>query len=91
LPFQVGKYYFAMEAFERLVLPLLKPSKAIKLHVIDEVGRMELQSEHFKDALMALLASPNVAVRLFSFDLITMSSVNDVLADEYFGEQYVLM
>jgi nucleoside-triphosphatase len=51
-----------MEAFERLVLPLLKPSKAIKLHVIDEVGRMELQSEHFKDALMALLASPNVAV-----------------------------
>jgi hypothetical protein len=52
---------------------------------------MELQSEHFKDALMALLASPNVAVRLFSFDLITMSSVNDVLADEYFGEQYVFM
>jgi hypothetical protein len=41
--------------------------------------------------LMALLASPNVAVRLFSFDLITMSSVNDVLADEYFGDQYVLM
>jgi nucleoside-triphosphatase len=37
LPFQVGKYYVAMEAFERLVLPLLKPSKAIKLHVIDEV------------------------------------------------------
>ncbi|CAK9872311.1 unnamed protein product [Sphagnum jensenii] len=59
---KVGKYYFAMEAFERLVLPLLKPSEAIKLHVIDEVGRMELQSEHFKDALMALLASPNVAV-----------------------------
>jgi hypothetical protein len=26
-----------MEAFERLVLPLLKPSKDIKLHVIDEV------------------------------------------------------
>jgi nucleoside-triphosphatase len=43
---------------------LLKPSKDIKLHVIDEVGRMELQSELFKDALMALLASPNVAVRL---------------------------
>jgi hypothetical protein len=52
---------------------------------------MELQSEHFKDALMALLASPNVAVRLFSFDLITMSSVNGALAGEYFGEQYVLM
>ncbi|KAH9576546.1 hypothetical protein CY35_01G167400 [Sphagnum magellanicum] len=59
---KVGKYYFAMEAFERLVLPLLTPSKDIKLHVIDEVGRMELQSELFKDALMALLASPNVAV-----------------------------
>ncbi|KAH9576547.1 hypothetical protein CY35_01G167400 [Sphagnum magellanicum] len=34
---KVGKYYFAMEAFERLVLPLLTPSKDIKLHVIDEV------------------------------------------------------
>ncbi|KAH8975431.1 hypothetical protein BDL97_01G157400 [Sphagnum fallax] len=34
---KVGKYYFAMEAFERLVLPLLKPSNDIKLHVIDEV------------------------------------------------------
>jgi hypothetical protein len=51
---------------------------------------MELQSEHFKDALMALLASPNVAVRLFYFDLITMPSVNDVLADDYFGKQYVV-
>jgi membrane-bound ClpP family serine protease len=28
------------------------------------VGRMELESEHFRDKLMALLASPQVAVRL---------------------------
>ncbi|KAH9552219.1 hypothetical protein CY35_09G052700 [Sphagnum magellanicum] len=59
---KVGKFYFAMEAFESLVLPLLEPNKAIKLHVIDEVGRMELESEHFRDKLMALLASPQVAV-----------------------------
>ncbi|KAH9552218.1 hypothetical protein CY35_09G052700 [Sphagnum magellanicum] len=59
---EVGKFYFAMEAFESLVLPLLEPNKAIKLHVIDEVGRMELESEHFRDKLMALLASPQVAV-----------------------------
>jgi hypothetical protein len=26
-----------MEAFESVVLPLLEPNKAIKLHVIDEV------------------------------------------------------
>jgi nucleoside-triphosphatase len=43
---------------------LLEPNKAIKLHVIDEVGRMELESERFRDKLMALLASPQVAVRL---------------------------
>lgn len=34
---QVGKYYFALEAFENVVLPLLRPSKAVKLHVVDEV------------------------------------------------------
>ncbi|KAG0582694.1 hypothetical protein KC19_3G077800 [Ceratodon purpureus] len=59
---KVGKYYFALEAFEKTVLPLLTPSKAIKLHVVDEVGRMELQSDQFKESLMALLASPQVAV-----------------------------
>lgn len=59
---KVGKYYFALEAFERTVLPLLTPSKAIKLHVVDEVGRMELQSDQFKESLMGLLASPQVAV-----------------------------
>lgn len=59
---KVGKYYFALEAFEKTVLPLLTPSKAIKLHVVDEVGRMELQSDEFKESLMALLASPQVAV-----------------------------
>jgi len=32
------------------------------LHVVDEVGRMELQSNEFKESLMALLASPQVAV-----------------------------
>jgi hypothetical protein len=37
LALQVGKFYFAMEAFESVVLPLLEPNKAIKLHVIDEV------------------------------------------------------
>jgi nucleoside-triphosphatase len=59
---KVGKYYFALEAFEKTVLPLLTPSKVIKLHVVDEVGRMELQSDRFKESLMALLASPQVAV-----------------------------
>jgi len=59
---KVGKYYFALEAFEKTVLPLLRPSKSIKLHVIDEVGRMEVQSDQFRAALMDLLASPQVAV-----------------------------
>ncbi|CAM6100000.1 unnamed protein product [Calypogeia fissa] len=59
---KVGKYYFALEDFERVALPLLKPTKGIKLHIIDEVGRMELQSERFRDALMALLSSQQTAV-----------------------------
>ncbi|KAL2642332.1 hypothetical protein R1flu_009919 [Riccia fluitans] len=59
---KVGKYYFALEDFERVVLPLLQPTKGIKLHIVDEVGRMELQSTKFKEALMNLLASPQTAV-----------------------------
>ncbi|KAL3695722.1 hypothetical protein R1sor_009798 [Riccia sorocarpa] len=59
---KVGKYYFALEDFERVVLPLLQPTKGIKLHIVDEVGRMELQSTKFKEALMNLLASSQTAV-----------------------------
>eukprot|EP00897_Mesotaenium_endlicherianum_P009938 jgi/Mesen1/8973/ME000056S08381 len=34
---KVGKYYVAVEEFERVVLPHLMPSASVKLYVIDEV------------------------------------------------------
>eukprot|EP00270_Netrium_digitus_P020288 TRINITY_DN8305_c0_g1_i2.p1 TRINITY_DN8305_c0_g1~~TRINITY_DN8305_c0_g1_i2.p1 ORF type:complete len:258 (-),score=41.17 TRINITY_DN8305_c0_g1_i2:220-993(-) len=55
---KIGKYYVAIEEFERIVLPHLTPNSKVKLHVIDEVGRMELCSEKFKAALLLLLSSP---------------------------------
>eukprot|EP00245_Coleochaete_scutata_P013696 TRINITY_DN565_c0_g1_i3.p1 TRINITY_DN565_c0_g1~~TRINITY_DN565_c0_g1_i3.p1 ORF type:complete len:247 (+),score=55.24 TRINITY_DN565_c0_g1_i3:373-1113(+) len=59
---KVGKYYAAIEDFERVVLPHLTPSEHIKMHVIDEIGRMELCSEKFAEAVNRLLASPTAVV-----------------------------
>ena len=41
---QIGKYYVAIDEFEKLVLPLLTPSDKIKLHIIDEVSARRLWS-----------------------------------------------
>ncbi|GBG61226.1 hypothetical protein CBR_g19759 [Chara braunii] len=59
---KVGKYYVALDDFERVVLPTLTPRENVKLHVIDEVGRMGLCSQKFTEAVLNLLSSPS-AVR----------------------------
>lgn len=59
---KIGKYYVAIEEFERVVLPHLTPNENIKLHIIDEVGRMALCSKRFSDAVITLLSSPQAAV-----------------------------
>lgn len=55
---KIGKYYMAFKDFERVVIPQLTPSKKIKLHIIDEVGRLGLGSPMFKEAIFKLLDSP---------------------------------
>jgi nucleoside-triphosphatase len=57
-PPRVGRYGVDLEAFERVALPALaeQPSRGIVL--IDELGKMELASERFRDAALRLFDSP---------------------------------
>jgi nucleoside-triphosphatase len=51
-PPRVGRYGVDLEEFERLALPALDASAAVV--VIDELGKMELASESFRQAVLDL-------------------------------------
>jgi nucleoside-triphosphatase len=52
-PPRVGRYGVDLEEFERLALPALEaPARGVVL--IDELGKMELASERFRAAILAL-------------------------------------
>ena len=58
----MGKYAVDVASFEGLALPQLAPHcPGVRLHVVDEVGKMELLSPAFFPAVAALLdAAPMV-------------------------------
>ena len=59
-PPRVGRYGVDLEEFDRLALPALEgPSNVV---LIDELGKMELASERFRDAVLALFESPKPIV-----------------------------
>jgi nucleoside-triphosphatase len=60
-PLRVGRYGVDLEEFERLALPALRLPADVVL--IDELGKMELASDAFKDAVVGLLegSTPVVA------------------------------
>jgi len=51
---RVGRYGVDLEAFERIALPVLEDIPAGSVLVIDELGKMELASNRFRDAVGAL-------------------------------------
>jgi nucleoside-triphosphatase len=53
-PPRVGKYGVDLEAFERLALPALEPPPDA-VTIVDELGKMELASARFRDAVTGLL------------------------------------
>jgi nucleoside-triphosphatase len=55
---RVGRYGVDLETFERLALPALGEPPAGGVVVIDELGKMELLSERFRDAVAALFEGP---------------------------------
>src|SRR5919108_670065 len=55
-PPRVGRYGVDLEAFERLALPALEPQED-GVAIVDELGKMELASAGFRDAVVALFDS----------------------------------
>jgi nucleoside-triphosphatase len=55
-PPRVGKYGVDLEAFERLALPALEPPPD-GVTIVDELGKMELASARFRDAVTGLFDS----------------------------------
>jgi nucleoside-triphosphatase len=53
-PPRVGRYGVDLEAFERVALPALAGAGEAQLVLIDELGKMELASEAFRDAVSEL-------------------------------------
>ena len=56
-PPRVGRYGVDLEAFERVALPALRHPVTGEVVVIDELGKMELASAAFRDAVRRLLGS----------------------------------
>jgi nucleoside-triphosphatase len=54
-PPRVSRYGVDLEEFERLALPALDPEGAV---LIDELGKMELASERFREAVLELWERP---------------------------------
>lgn len=58
-PHRVGKYGVNVEGIDEVAVPaLLKALQAAPLIVIDEIAKMELCSQDFKDAVVKCLDSP---------------------------------
>jgi nucleoside-triphosphatase len=57
-PPRVSKHGVDLEAFERVALPVLAKPPRRSVVVIDELGKMELASERFREAVSQLLDRP---------------------------------
>ncbi len=55
---QVGKYRVYVESFERLAVPTIREVTPEGMVIIDEIGKMELFSKTFQQAVWAALDSP---------------------------------
>jgi nucleoside-triphosphatase len=57
-PPRVGRYGVDLAAFERLAIPALEQAGENEVAIIDELGKMELASAAFREAVAALLDRP---------------------------------
>jgi nucleoside-triphosphatase len=54
-PPRVSRYGVDLDAFERIALPTLDAAERVDVMVLDELGKMELASKRFRDALLRLV------------------------------------
>ena len=60
--FSVGRYGVHIKDIEGIAVPSMIPTKKDEIVVIDEIGKMECFSMKFREALTAVLDSPNWVV-----------------------------
>lgn len=67
-PPRVGKYGVDLEAFDRIALPALDPAEKGGVIVVDELGKMELASPGFREAVTSLFETrTNVVATVHAF------------------------
>jgi nucleoside-triphosphatase len=57
-PPRVGRYGVDLAAFERVAIPALEQAGKDEVAIIDELGKVELASDAFREAVAALLDRP---------------------------------
>jgi nucleoside-triphosphatase len=57
-PPRVGRYGVDLAAFERVAIPALEEASEDEVAIVDELGKMELASDAFREALAGLLDRP---------------------------------
>ena len=65
-PYRVGRYGVDVEAIDSTAVPSLTPQGPDHVVVIDEIGKMELFSNQFRDAIMCTLNAPNPVIGTIS-------------------------
>ena len=60
-PYRIGRYGIDLDSFERIAIPALKPTPN-NILIIDEIGKMELKSDRFRDVLLRALDSDATVV-----------------------------
>jgi nucleoside-triphosphatase len=61
-PYRISKYYVALEEFEKIVIPELEKAKAKPIILLDEIGKMELFSEKFKEKIKMIFNLDKIIV-----------------------------
>lgn len=61
-PYKVSKYYVNIPNFEKLIIPELILAKEKKIILIDEIGKMELFSQKFKEKIIEIFQLEKIIV-----------------------------
>lgn len=81
---KVSKYHVDVKSFEGVALPSLRRFNSYDVIIIDEIGRMELKSQKFSDALDTVLESTTPLIASLHSDFVDRySQSGEVIFLEY--------
>lgn len=79
-PHSVSRYFVQVDSLESLLPSVAKYDDGDLLY-IDEIGQMQLYSEHFEQHVMHCLDSPNIVISTISqvYDDVLIQEINDTI------------